>query len=66
MLCGPLPSKRKKLFVCNITHKPAVIHILKTLPEHDFHDMKILIIYDLKLYFFVEKFAILYLGLIDA
>ena len=57
---SPFPSKRKTVFY-NITHKPAVTHILKTLLKHDFHEVKILI-----LYFFVEKFVSFYLGLTNA
>ena len=34
---------KKKETVNNITHKPAVTNILKTLLEHEFYDVKILI-----------------------
>ena len=38
---------KKKETVNNITHKPAVTNILKTLLEHEFHDVKILITQDI-------------------
>ena len=43
---SPFASKKRETVFYNITHKPAVAHILKTLLEHDFHDVKILIIQD--------------------
>ena len=54
--------KKKETDFYNITHKPAVTHILKPLLEHDFYDVKILIIQDF-IIFFVEKFVSFYLGL---
>ena len=62
---SPFVFKKRETVFYNITYKPAVAHILKTLLEHDFHDVKILIIRTL-LYFLVEKFVSFYLGLTNA
>ena len=43
---SPFVFKKRETVFYNITYKPAVAHILKTLLEHDFHDVKILIIQD--------------------
>ena len=40
----PFAFKKKETGFYNITHKPAVTYILKTLLKHDFHDVKILAI----------------------
>ena len=40
----PFAVKKKETVFYNITHKPAVTHVLKNLLEHNFHDVKILII----------------------
>ena len=45
----PFAFKKKETVFYNLTYKPAVNHILKTLLEHDFDDVKILI--DLGLYY---------------
>ena len=37
----PFAFKKKETVFYNTTHQPAVTHILKTLLEHDFHDVKI-------------------------
>ena len=45
----PFAFKKKETVFYNLTYKPAVNHILKTLLEHDFDDVKILV--DLGLYY---------------
>ena len=40
----PFAFKKKKTGFYNITHKPAITYILKTLIKHDFLDVKILTI----------------------
>ena len=39
-LMQPFAFKKKETVFYNITHQPAVTHILKTLLEHHFHDVK--------------------------
>ena len=55
--------KKKGTVFYDITHKPAVTHILKTLLEHDFHDVKVLIIWDFIILFLKNLLAFIQVSL---